>query len=150
MNGNKQPQLFVGIAPVLSTRALWVRSYKTWDDFGGSVSSTAVLDIVSIAGSWYIGYSESSHHTWTISSGTPDQDQADTLKRLTNGYGFGSYNGPDSRSLVFPAWLAVFIVAAAAILPWMRRLPYRFSLRTLLMATTLIAAGLGVLVWLSR
>ena len=38
--------------------------------------------------------------------------------------------------------------AAFAVLPWIRQLRYRFSLRTLLIATTLIAVALGLIVWL--
>jgi len=46
-----------------------------------------------------------------------------------------------------PAFVTVLAMFSAAGLPW---LPYRrFSLRTLLIATTLVAVVLGLIVWLS-
>ncbi len=46
-----------------------------------------------------------------------------------------------------PHWFAVFGSVIVATLPWVGR---RFSLRTLLIATTLIAVVLGLVVWLAR
>jgi hypothetical protein len=48
---------------------------------------------------------------------------------------------------IVPAWSAVPILAIIAALPW---IPWstRFGLRTLLIATTLIAIALGLIVWL--
>jgi hypothetical protein len=56
-------------------------------------------------------------------------------------------NGIDAR---FPHWLpipALATLSVAATLPWLR---WRFSLRTLLIATTLVAAGLGFFIWAVR
>jgi hypothetical protein len=47
-------------------------------------------------------------------------------------------------------WFPVLVSAVFAIRPWMRQLSVRFSLRTLLIATTLVAVVLGLIVWLSR
>jgi hypothetical protein len=47
-------------------------------------------------------------------------------------------------------WSAVVLSAAFIILPWLSWLRWRFSLRTLLIATTLIAVGLGLAVWATR
>jgi hypothetical protein len=47
---------------------------------------------------------------------------------------------------VAPYWLLTAISGITAVLPWIRR---RFSLRTLLIATTLIAVVLGLVVWSS-
>ena len=46
-----------------------------------------------------------------------------------------------------PYWAAFFVAAFFIAIPWMRT---RFSLRTLLIATTLIAVVLGLIVVLSR
>ncbi len=51
---------------------------------------------------------------------------------------------------MLPYWFAVFVSATFAGAPWLSRLDWRFSLRTLLIATTLIAVLLGLIVWLSR
>jgi hypothetical protein len=47
----------------------------------------------------------------------------------------------------FPAWLPLMLLLGIAVLPWTGRKP-RFTLRTLLIATTLIAVLLGLIVWL--
>ncbi len=56
----------------------------------------------------------------------------------TYGHGFGG-----KVSLLHP----IAIAAALAALPWLR---WRFSLRTLLIATTLVAVVLGLIMWAVR
>jgi hypothetical protein len=56
---------------------------------------------------------------------------------------FGS-NALDG-GLAMPYWLFIGLVVAATVAPW---LPQRFTLRTLLIATTLVALVLGLIVWL--
>ena len=50
-----------------------------------------------------------------------------------------------SSILYIPFWFLVMLSAAVGTIPW---LTYRFSLRTLLIATTLVAVVLGLIVWL--
>jgi hypothetical protein len=47
--------------------------------------------------------------------------------------------------IYFPYWFSILLVTTLAALPWLR---WRFSLRTLLIATTLVAVVLGLIVWL--
>jgi hypothetical protein len=59
-----------------------------------------------------------------------------------------------SEPYIFPAasisnWILILITAIAAAVPWVDRLSFRFSLRTLLIATTLVAVGMGAIVLLS-
>jgi hypothetical protein len=49
-----------------------------------------------------------------------------------------------------PIWFLVMFAVTVATLPWIRQLRWRFTLRTLLIATTLVAVVLGLIVWLSR
>jgi hypothetical protein len=49
-----------------------------------------------------------------------------------------------------PHYALVTIATCLALIPWARRISYRFSLRTLLIVMTLVATGLGAVVWLSR
>jgi hypothetical protein len=49
-----------------------------------------------------------------------------------------------------PYWFPVATVAMIAVLPWMRELKWQFSLRTLLIATTLIAVVMGLAVWATK
>ena len=53
----------------------------------------------------------------------------------------------DINAVTAPDWFLVVISASLATAPWIRR---RFSLRTLLIATTLVAIGLGFIVWATR
>jgi hypothetical protein len=55
---------------------------------------------------------------------------------------FASINqwGPGDIAFRFPFWFPVVITMALAAAPWLR---WRFSLRTLLVATTLVAVGMG-------
>jgi hypothetical protein len=46
-----------------------------------------------------------------------------------------------------PDWFLVLVSATFAVAPWLR---WRFSLRTLLFATTLAALALGLIVWSVR
>ena len=54
-----------------------------------------------------------------------------------------SFNGFSGLGSTVPVWAVFPPVAAIAVIAW---LPWRFSLRTLLMATTLVAVGLGMVV----
>jgi hypothetical protein len=62
--------------------------------------------------------------------------------------GFGRIHGLRLPPLLFaPYWFPVLISGVLAAVPWIR---WRFSLRTLLIATTIIAVVLGLIVWLRR
>jgi len=56
---------------------------------------------------------------------------------------------PSTWIIFFPYWFPTLLAAVAAVAtaPWLR---WQFSLRTLLIATTLVAVVLGVIVWMSR
>jgi hypothetical protein len=57
---------------------------------------------------------------------------------------------PSTVSALFvsvPCWYCVTVLATLVAVPWLR---YRFSLRTLLIATTLVAMVLGLIVWMSQ
>ena len=59
------------------------------------------------------------------------------------------YNSDVTLSFLMPYWFCitgVVVAATVAWIPWSKR----FSLRTLLIATTLVAVALGFVVWVSR
>ena len=63
--------------------------------------------------------------------------------------GFGAWYSADFKYLAAPYWFAASstgMIAAVAFLPWTS---HRFSLRTLLIATTLVAVVLGGVVWVT-
>jgi hypothetical protein len=53
------------------------------------------------------------------------------------------------RVVVIPHWSPVLLFGAIASCPWLPWFKWRFSVRTLLIATTLVAVGLGMVVALS-
>ncbi len=59
------------------------------------------------------------------------------------GYRFNRDPNGIDVGLQFPHWWLVAIAVTFAALPW---LSLRFSLRTLLIATTLVAVGLGIII----
>jgi hypothetical protein len=63
-------------------------------------------------------------------------------------FGFGYYRAPfgDVLSLRIPNWFLVAAFATLGVLSWACRIKRRFSLRTLLIATTVVAIVLGLIV----
>jgi hypothetical protein len=62
---------------------------------------------------------------------------------------FGRFGSELQRVIFIPYWFPVLISSALAAVPWIRW-SKRFSLRTLLIATTLVAVVLGLIVWAVR
>ena len=60
-------------------------------------------------------------------------------------FALNEFYTPGSDFFSFPYWFAILICGAFAAAPW---LPYRFSLGTLLIATTLVAVVVGLIVGL--
>jgi hypothetical protein len=52
-----------------------------------------------------------------------------------------------SNSSGMPIWFLIVLTSALATVPWIR---WRFSLRTLLIATTLVAVVLGLIIYAAR
>jgi hypothetical protein len=99
--------------------ALWVRSYWPQDSIGTGIQSHAgELEVKSRKGWFHVRAFDSQPRT---------------------------FGWPYRTLFKVPYLIPVFIAAALAIIPWMRW-SKRFSLRTLLIATTLVAVGLGIAV----
>ncbi len=138
--------VFWGVAAVLLI-VLWVRSYwrvqhvvwnsetKAFDiSFDrGQLGIGAVNDRIMLPLGW-------SHRTFPIWSADSDSDTDDTPKTIL---GFGLETDDISIDAYIPFWFPVLTCAAIAIIP--SPLFKRFSLRTLLIATTLVAVVLGLI-----
>ena len=77
----------------------------------------------------------------------------DMFEREQDGFlGFAFTNTSIESLLQFPFWFAVVQTTLLMLLPWLSLLPFssRFSLRTMLIATTLLAVVLGLMVWTIR
>jgi hypothetical protein len=135
-----------GIACVLLI-VLWVRSYNRTE----TVSKTNKNLISTTFGSGYgLAYFIRSDDSAVV-FGNPFEAAEES------GWKYSSVAGPphklgwksDAKLLIVPVpyWCPVLLAAALATAPWLTR---RFSLRTLLVATTLIAVVLGLIVWSIR
>jgi hypothetical protein len=73
---------------------------------------------------------------------TPSQLAGGTLKRV------------DATTVLVPFWIPTLGIISLGLAPWfqrvVRRFPCRFSLRTLLLAITLLSILLGLVVWLTH
>jgi hypothetical protein len=147
-----------GVAAVLSV-ALWVRSYRARELVCGLVGNNSVL-LQSVHGE--IGLSI---QPWTappfdrIVKSDPKAPQVSLwqsswqspeLPGISIGFGIRWWRSENGVILAtIPHWCPVIALATLAAAPWFHS-PKRFSLRTLLIATTLIAIMLGLIVWLTR
>jgi hypothetical protein len=121
---------------------LWVQSY--WlHNFAIRIYKNDVVDIGSNSGSLYVAQYRTlppdeawRHPVWCFQS-TP----ADPNRNIW-------YRSADSKSVGLPYWCVtpLFALATFAAIRWNA---WRFSLRTLFIATTLIAMLLGLIMWLA-
>ena len=143
--------VFWGLACVLLV-ALWVRSYFGWKQIKCPVPFTHGLVVDSLHGDVRLSVLWKAHetviHQWSIESVPMHYDG-----RLGN-----ALDGPfqlllsDAGSLVIllPYWFLLLLGILSTGMPWLPWWSKQFTLRTLLIATTLVAVVLGLIVWLSR
>ena len=89
----------------------------------------------------------------TISLGDPwsyfsfETNEAPARGYIETTFGFKRSETPFGPSILFPHWFPIFLLALRAGIPWLR---WRFHLRPLLVATTLVAVVLGLIVAVLR
>jgi hypothetical protein len=128
---------------------LWVRSYSWWDNVEWPAMHTHSVYLVSLQGRFGVGVG-SVDPQFVVSGFTSDEitDAVEMLPAFHNSPPSFSFDvAGDRLDIVFPHWFGVIFCGALSVVPW---LPYRFSLRTLLIATTLVAVALGLIVWAGR
>ncbi len=138
-----------GLAALLLI-VLWVRSYSWREYLVGNFSPyVPLLSFSSDAGQ--LKYSDIRRNDINATDFAIISRPADDSMEVSGVFdsqltaGFGVRIAQDSRAIAVPHWFAVVICIALAVVPWIR---WRFSLRTLLIATTLVAVVLGLIVWL--
>jgi hypothetical protein len=137
--------------------ALWVRSYFAIDVIQYKYGISTELSFRIIKGQaicitkWPPGFDGG---RWTITT-----YRVDNFPEFVNQYatvfrfGIARTDSPFGKYQVeAPLWFFVLSSVVLAGLPWLPwpRLSPRFSLRTLLIATTLVAVGLGLAVYAAR
>ena len=134
---------FCGIACVLLI-VLWVRSYWWTDIIVAQQSSQRYVGIGSSNARIMFGTTVDvgvTPWTWFVK---PNQEPVKYLPWFEM-----SSSSISSKNYV-PDWLLVIVSASIGAVPWIRQLPRQLSLRTLMIATTLIALLLGLIVWAVR
>jgi hypothetical protein len=131
--------------------ALWARSYWWYDTAHCPLRGPQMLIVTSYDGrlSLYAGGHVPYRTGWFPSGWGRDSVSVDNIAPPSNKQPRPSwtYNSDQyGRHILFPYWLPISITAALSAAPWMRQLKLRFSLRTLLIATTLVGVMLGIIV----
>ena len=138
---------------------LWVRSYWVQYRIICPAAGQGVIEVDSAAGVVWVQESDLlSAIKWNQSLYQFKLDNTylafvnDLRQKTCMGFARFDENlglGAMVRPTVFPHWFLVLLSAAVAYMPW---LPWsnRFSLRTLLIVTTLIAVLLGLIVYLAH
>ena len=127
---------------------LWLRSYRWSDDFITGLTGSREFIVHSMRGTtaWYIRSHSGPSRYWTIES--------ESVELLTQGIQVPSWHRPlfkiqlFRRPILLPHWMFVMLWASLSAAPWVRW-SRRFSLRTLLIAMTMVAIGLGIFTILS-
>jgi hypothetical protein len=112
---------------------LWVRSYSHSDELTGTFGNHLGFVIQSEQGQMRYGKPWDEKPSWNFDSSPLGDDYPPSF--------------PPMGGFDWPLWLAVLLTGTLIVIPWLR---WRFTLRTLLIATTLVAVVLGLIVWLSR
>jgi hypothetical protein len=123
--------------------ALWVRSYRWCDVAVMPLSRSHCISLASKDGDIGCALYPTSKAEWKIYSVEMDEIR---IRTGWNPQGF-YWSWKLGPMVQVRHWFAVCVVAAIGSLSWIR---LRFSLRTLLIATTLVAIVLGLIVYAAR
>lgn len=143
--------VFFGVLAVLLC-VLWVRSYWHTDSLTQVDNNGILKRMGTNSGTLFLG--------WVDFKTSPTISPPD----VTDGWEYQEYDsepmrgaspswscawGPTEAIVAFPAWLATLLSLALAVAPWVHW-SKSFSLRTLLIAITLVSFALGVIIYLTK
>ncbi len=147
---------------------LWVRSYRAVTNIQTNIGPNRAFQCTSKFGSVYLhsysletqrdrnewltgvwNYPQSSEEfeRWTYEWQTAT---VNIIVPPSFQFEVGAYNLPRELLIRFPHWFAVLVAGGLALAIGIRLPSRRFSIRTMLIATTLIAVVLGLAVWAGR
>jgi hypothetical protein len=133
--------------------ALWLRSHWYWDQLYNPISNKHLVIVESASGRVILVITAAvpgSPWVWHLSHELRGEYWGGPLRawQETNRHkgivGFAYYATPWNTTYRAPYWFLVLLFALLGVIPWLRS-SKRFSLRTLLIATTLVAIGLGLI-----
>ena len=134
---------------------LWVRSYYacdifTWNDDSGETERGILYLVRTEAPPGFVDDTVASG--WTVTELSEVDDDGNLANMMTRGDGtrktIETMEGPGLKVVAIKMYAPLLLFTALAATPFVRL--SRFSLRTLLIATTLIAVVLGLVVALNR
>src|SRR4051812_6330714 len=136
--------------------AFWVRSYHFSDDCYGNIPGTDFIGAGSRLGYLFALFNDEPSRDWGCHT-TPLPDEIwrkdyreNEPTKAPNRVLLGiSYPPPSYVTLCVPYWLLVLLSTLLTTAPWIRW-SKRFTLRTLLIATTLVAVILGAIVYAAK
>jgi hypothetical protein len=126
---------------------LWARSYYGEDRASGHISSVGIRFYSSRG--WIVCFKNNAigqgQYPWSIALGQ-DYWLAPSDSRLGFSLPVDFLGGSATSHISMPHWVIVLALMVLASIPWIGW-KWRFSLRTLLIATTLVAVLLGLVVY---
>jgi len=139
--------------------ALWVRSYQGGDLVGGPIGDSSIEFVTwkGILRSTFYGDIPTSDWRTGKLEGEGESDPPHLHEGFSLGFGdvnewleffagdFACFDFPNVKTVEIPIWFTTALVLTTAAMPWRR-----FSLRTLLIATMLLAVVLGLAVYANR
>jgi hypothetical protein len=133
---------------------MWVRSYYHTLQFHFSLGESLYCSVGWLPGRLEFQESTSWRGKWRSGfMGVPswalqddDPELADSSKHL----GFALVRATNGWCQIVPLWFAVLVTGFVAMALQLRRPLRQFSLRSLFIATTFLAVGLGMIAWLDR
>jgi hypothetical protein len=137
-----------GIACLLLI-VLWVRSYWRWDTAWRYTTAGEEWRIDSQNGEAFLRHFQIPREELsTLQTGMASRPALKVeIMPPKSHAGFCLIRGRNDFGLFTPYWFLALVVFVSAALPWVRILRLRFTIRTLLIATTLLAAILGAIVY---
>jgi hypothetical protein len=138
--------------------AMWVRSYYRYDELQGNYLGVCGFSVGSNQGRVVVEYAAtplSKDEDWNwkgLSFPADDLQQAEVALRLrhTSVLGFSSWRLRTNCQLTsIPIWFLVLATGWLA-MAFRLRWPWRFTVRSMFIATTFLAVVLGIIAWLDR
>jgi hypothetical protein len=136
-----------GIAAVLLI-VFWVRSYTWLEGARIPMSTTCGFQLGTLSGLFAVGLRNVPGERFMI-----ERRQVAEWRKLHRSPSqlWGGIIMRQSDNVVYlPIWFLAVLSAVLSAVPWVRQRGWSFSLRSLLVATTLIAVMLGLIVWAAK
>ena len=128
--------------------ALWWRSYWWVEQLNVPVPSNQAVGLGMTPGSFVVVINPNwGTLPWTRLNQPAEDWLAVGVPPFSRLWGRFKVQG---KSVVIPFWFLLVTTACIGMIPWLLRRPYQFSLRALLVATTLVTLGLGLAVYAAR